>query len=1226
MPLTSGSTLGNYEILATIGSGGMGEVYRARDSRLGRDVAIKVLPSSLSQDPIARERLRREAIAAAALDHPFVCKVFEIGDADNLLFIVMELVSGETLHARMASGAVSLSEALAWAVEIAEALDTAHARQLVHRDLKPANVMVSAQGHVKVMDFGLAKNLSIDGDGATRTVAGDMAGPLTDRGMRVGTPGYMAPEQIVGDTIDGRTDIFALGVMLCEAVGGVHPFRRPTVAATTSAVLGSDPLIAAQQSGEIPAPVRQILQRMMAKLPNERYQSMADVRRDLMGISSGSSTQGQLGGARWASADRIGQARRWPMVGREAERSELLARLDQAMNSRGGLVLIGGEPGIGKTRLTEAIQDEARSRGCMCLVGHSYEMEGAPPFVPFIEMLEYSARVVPPAALRHALGDAAPEVAKLMPELRQMFPDIPQALAVPAEQQRRLLFNAYRDFVDRSCRMAPILVVLEDLHWADDSTLQLLMHLAPAMAKQPMLVVGTYRDVELDVTRPFAKVLETLVRQRLATRIALRRLPAEGVSDLLTAMNGGLSAPPSLSRIIFHETEGNPFFVEEVFQHLKEEGRLFDESGKWRTDMRVETLDVPEGVRLVIGRRLERLSDRSRKVLTTAAVIGRTFSLSLLESLEGARGESSPHGEARREDEVLEAVEEGEQAHLVAAQRAGRETRYLFAHELIRQTLADALSMPRRQRLHAKIADAIERVYAASLEKHSSAMAHHLYQAGAASDPDKTTRYLLAASDEARAASAHEDALRFIDQALSLWDEDRGARVAQLHDRRGRVLRSLSRPEDAITALATAVEGWDSTTDADALVSSATELAMTYLWQADLVPANQMLQQVLSRVSHANDIQRFPLLLAKAMLASGTGLSAEGLATLEEAETIRRTANTPMFNLMTLGAEAHCRWTMMDLAGADAASRKGVAEFEAAGQMWQAADIAYIQIASAIYHGRFPTDAELDAIDIRAKRVGHTIALGVNQLFRAYLAWYRGDFKAAERMCHDEVTHSRAVQNRWGCFAMLFSGQMAVMQGRFDEGIAFIDEADRMEPPTYWLGQSRRIKLWALSQFAPDQAAALSRELSLAPLNVNVPNPFGAWLNVVGAVAILSAMGRRDEAAAFAGNIEWILNKGITCVNWVGSTYQIAGIASGCAREWDASEAHFRKGLEFAARMPLRPHQPGVRLAYADMLRHRDRPGDREHARALCDEAQSMAAAIGLKLIEQHARDLRNLL
>ena len=1217
MALVPGSTLGTYEVLATIGAGGMGEVYRARDTKLDREVAIKVLPATLSQDAIARERLRREAVAAAGLDHPFVCKVFEIGDADGHLFIVMELVVGDTLHARLSEGAVPLSEAISWAVEISEALEAAHARQLVHRDLKPANVMVGKQGHVKVMDFGLAKNVSIDGDGLTRTVAGDIAGPLTDRGMRVGTPGYMAPEQIVGETIDGRTDIFALGVMLCEAVGGVHPFRRSTVAATASAILSEAPLIAGAQSGDIPAPVRQILQRMLAKLPNERYQSMAEVRRDLLGLSSSSSTSfSQLGGAQWASSDRIGQTRRWPMVGREAERADLFARLDKAMAGHGGLVLIGGEPGIGKTRLTEALLDEGRSRGCMCLVGHAYEMEGAPPYVPFIEMLEYSARVVPPAALKHALGDAAPEVAKLMPELRQMFPDIPPALDVPAEQQRRLLFNGYRDFVERSCRMAPIVTVLEDLHWADDSSLQLLMHLAPAMTSWPLLVIGTYRDVELDVTRPFAKVLETLVRQRLATRMALRRLPAEGVSELLSVMSGGLSAPPSLSRIIFSETEGNPFFVEEVFQHLKEEGRLFDETGKWRTDMRVETLDVPEGVRLVIGRRLERLSEQARRVLTTAAVIGRTFSLPLLESLEGAG----------REDDVLDAIEEAEQAHLVAAQRAGRETRYLFAHELIRQTLADALSMPRRQRLHAKIADAIERVYAASIDKHASAMAHHLYQAGAASDPEKTTNCLLTAADEARTASAPEDALKFIDQALSLWDDDRSPRVAELHDRRGRVLRSLGKPDEAIKELTRAVDCWDPVTHVDALVSSAAELGVTYLWQAELPPARRMISEVLSRVEDATAVQRFPLLLVKAMLASGAGLSAEGMAALEQADDIRRGANVPMFDLMALAAETHCRWTMMDLAGAAAASRKAVAGFEAAGQPWMAADIAYVQGYATMDHGRFPTPAELDVIDARARRVGHSIALGVNDLQRSYIAWNQGDVTSAERICRDVVAHSRLVQNRWGYFSTLFLGCMAIMQGRLDEGLADVDEADRLEPATYWLGQSRRMRLWTFAHTAPEKAVALWRELHQEPLNPDVPNPFGAWMNVSMAIPSLAILGRREEAAVFARNAESVLDRGIVYLAWVGSPYQVAGIACGCAGEWDASESYFRKALELSASMPLRPEESIARTAYADMLRHRNRSGDRDRARVLCSEAESMAGRLGLAFIEQRARDVRNTL
>jgi predicted ATPase len=191
-------------------------------------------------------------------------------------------------------------------------------------------------------------------------------------------------------------------------------------------------------------------------------------------------------------------------------------------------------------------------------VGHCYEKEGSPPYVPFIEMLEYSARVAPRESFRHSLGDAAPEVARLMPELRRVYSDIPQPIELPPEQQRRFLFNAYREFVDRAARIAPIVAVFEDLHWADEPTLLLFSHLARAAATIPMLTIGTYRDMELDAARPFAEVLENLIREKLATRTSLRRLGLPDVQAILAALSG--QAPPaSLACIVFDATEGNPF-------------------------------------------------------------------------------------------------------------------------------------------------------------------------------------------------------------------------------------------------------------------------------------------------------------------------------------------------------------------------------------------------------------------------------------------------------------------------------------------------------------------------------------------------------------------------------------------------------------------------------------------------------------------------------------------
>ena len=259
----------------------MGEVYRARDPRLDRQVAIKLLPGELAADPHARERLRREAMAVAAIDHPYICKIFEIGEDGDALFLVMEYIAGETLHRRLQDGALPLSEALRVAGEIAESLQEAHARRFLHRDLKPANIMLTEQGHVKVMDFGLAKR--VEGvpspDEATREFG---AAQLTARGAIVGTPDYMSPEQVKGITLDARSDLFSFGVILAEMICGRHPFRQPSTGETLSAVLREPPDL----SDAIPQRVADVVRRLLAKRPEDRYASAADVRADLVRLAS----------------------------------------------------------------------------------------------------------------------------------------------------------------------------------------------------------------------------------------------------------------------------------------------------------------------------------------------------------------------------------------------------------------------------------------------------------------------------------------------------------------------------------------------------------------------------------------------------------------------------------------------------------------------------------------------------------------------------------------------------------------------------------------------------------------------------------------------------------------------------------------------------------------------------------------------------------------------------
>jgi serine/threonine-protein kinase len=288
-----GRTIGPYNILGLLGQGGMGAVYRARDTVLGRDVAIKALLSELGDDARQRQRFLSEARAAAALDHPFICKIFGIEDAGDATLIVMELVEGETLADRIQRGALPLDEVVRIADEAAEALATAHEMGFVHRDIKPSNLMLTRQGHVKILDFGVAKRFrGAAADGAPERTVTD---GLTTPGQVVGTVSYMAPEQLRGEPADPRSDIFSFGVVLYQMLTGRHPFRRPSPIETASAILSESPTAVRDLRHDAPAALSELLARALAKHAAERFQSFDDLRRALArGPRSGSTEMATL--------------------------------------------------------------------------------------------------------------------------------------------------------------------------------------------------------------------------------------------------------------------------------------------------------------------------------------------------------------------------------------------------------------------------------------------------------------------------------------------------------------------------------------------------------------------------------------------------------------------------------------------------------------------------------------------------------------------------------------------------------------------------------------------------------------------------------------------------------------------------------------------------------------------------------------------------------------------
>ena len=291
MSLTAGTRLGPYEILAPIGAGGMGEVYRAQDTRLDRTVAIKILPEELSRDPELRQRFEREARAVSSLSHPHICALYDIGHQDGTDYLVMEYLEGETLASRLRKGPLPREELLRTAIEIAGALDVAHRKGLIHRDLKPGNIMLTKSG-AKLLDFGLAKNLPLDAEIAGVTATPTVISPLTAQGTIVGTFQYMSPEQLEGGELDACSDIFAFGVVLYEMATGQQAFEAKTQAGVIAAVLEREPVAVSSLQPSLPPGLDRLIETCLAKDPAERRQTMHDVLLDLQWIAEGGSQAG----------------------------------------------------------------------------------------------------------------------------------------------------------------------------------------------------------------------------------------------------------------------------------------------------------------------------------------------------------------------------------------------------------------------------------------------------------------------------------------------------------------------------------------------------------------------------------------------------------------------------------------------------------------------------------------------------------------------------------------------------------------------------------------------------------------------------------------------------------------------------------------------------------------------------------------------------------------------
>ena len=437
-------------------------------------------------------------------------------------------------------------------------------------------------------------------------------------------------------------------------------------------------------------------------------------------------------------------------VGRGGELEALAASWEQARAGRRRLALVAGEPGIGKTRLMSELALLAQRDGTVLYAG--CQEEALVSYQPFVEALRHYARNAEVDWSRVALGAGAGELALMVPELAAALPSEAAAPAADPETRRYLLFEAVSTLLTAVSQGAPLLLVLDDLHWADRATLHLLRHTIRSSQEAPLLIVGAYRDAEIGPEHPLADLLADLRRDRLFERVSLDGLDEGGVSELI-ALHAGHAAPAALVGTVHEHTEGNPFFVEEVMRHLIETGVLFERGGRWSSALTADEIGVPEGVREVLGGRLGRLSEGCRATLAAAAVLGREFRFETLRAMDVAE-----------EEALIAALEEAVEAQLVVEVEGAGAT-HGFTHALVREALYGDLSGPRRQRVHARAAAALEETAG---EPPIAALALHYRLAGAAGDPEKAVSYSLRAGAEAGEISAWEEAAAHWEGALAV--------------------------------------------------------------------------------------------------------------------------------------------------------------------------------------------------------------------------------------------------------------------------------------------------------------------------------------------------------------------------------------------------------------------------------------------------------------------------
>jgi len=886
-------------------------------------------------------------------------------------------------------------------------------------------------------------------------------------------------------------------------------------------------------------------------------------------------------------------------VAREEELERLAQLWKEAVAGDLRLALLAGEPGVGKTRLAAELAGQVHDLGVTVLAGRCDEDLGVP-YQPFVEALRHFVDHVPAEELAARLGRYGGELVRLVPEAEGV-PGLSPPLHSDPETERYRLFDAVAAWFAAASRDEPILLVLDDIQWAAGPTLLLLRHLVSRRVDATrLLIVGTYRDTELWHDHPLVEVLADLRRQEGVERFSLTGLDQAGVARLMEQRMGRTLVDEELplARAIYQETEGNPFFVREVLRHLAESGA---------TDVPVEELGIPEGVREVVGRRLARLSRDTNHVLRLAAVVGTEFEVPILQEAEQLD-----------EERLLCALEEAGRARLIVDVPGNR---YRFAHSLVRHTLYESLSAARRVRLHTRVGEAIEAVHALRLDDHMPALVHHWSRAAAPrAETARAVRYALRAGDLAQAQLAHHEAAGYYRQGLELLDAGGSddAQRAQLLVLLGEAQHRMGDPGYRATIL----EG----------------------------------ARLAERIGDAHCLARAALAGYRGMWTMSLGVDRERVAALEAAlrvsegrEDLVRARLLANLAVELMFVDRQRRWALSDEALAVArrlGDRPTLARvlLSRIAAIWEPAALAerrahvdellpltvelgdpFVKVWAELYG--FETAMEVGEVDeadrllAEAQRTASEVERALRwfaEFPRAGRALFAGKVEEADKLAREALEIGRATQslNEFRIHYGVQRFEIRIEQDRVGEVLpALVDAAATGNP------ESRAMLAQAYCATDRLHDAQAVFDPLMAVLEDVLPDP--NWIiAVTRAAAVCSDLGDRAAAGRLypllAPYADRVVGNGVI---WIGSVAHYLGLLATTLEDFDASARHLAAAEAAHERLGAPGWQARSQLARARLLLRRGQPEEAANARRLLGQVVATARELGLVNLERRAAE-----